>query len=41
MLTVIIVVGVIIVEAKKEMMAPIGKVVRARAIRGLAPVKGG
>lgn len=33
--------GVIVVEAKKELMAPIGKVVRARAVRGLAPVRGG
>lgn len=33
--------GVIIVEAKKEMMAPIGKVVRARAVRGLASARGG
>lgn len=33
--------GVIVVEAKKETMAPVGKVVRARAIRGLAPVRGG
>lgn len=33
--------GVIIVEAKKELVAPIGKVVRARAIRGLAPARTG
>lgn len=32
--------GVIIVEAKKELMAPIGKVVRARALRGLVTVRG-
>ena len=33
--------GVIIVEAKKELMAPVGKVVRARAIKGLVTVRGG
>lgn len=32
--------GVIVVEAKKELMAPIGKVVRARTIRGLVPARG-
>ena len=33
--------GVIIVEAKKELVAPVGKVVRARAIKGLVTVRGG
>lgn len=33
--------GVIVVEAKKELMAPIGKVVRARAIRDLSHARGG
>lgn len=32
--------GVIVVEAKKELMAPAGKVVRARAIGRLATVRG-
>jgi SAM-dependent methyltransferase len=32
--------GVIVVEAKKELMAPAGKVVRARAIRSFATVRG-
>jgi SAM-dependent methyltransferase len=33
--------GVIVVKARKELMAPVGKVVRARAIRELATVRGG
>ncbi len=33
--------GVIIVEARKEMMAPIGKAATARRLRDLVPVRGG